>query len=166
MIKFSAQNALVHSVSPVTEIPSKTGGQPFYKRELIINDSWSKDGQQYASFVCIEFTGDRMGLLDPILPGTHVNVEGFISGREYNGRVFNTIRGQSVSPSQPQQYGVASAPTPTFAGYPQPNAGYPGQQSGYGQQPGYPQPPGAYQQQASPQPYATPAPQGPGTPPF
>ena len=37
MIKFSAINALVHYVSAEIEIPSKSGGQSFIKRELIID---------------------------------------------------------------------------------------------------------------------------------
>ena len=46
MIKFSATNALVHSVTPVIEIESRSGGQPFCKRELIIDDSWDKDAKR------------------------------------------------------------------------------------------------------------------------
>ena len=53
MIKFSATNALVHSVTPVIEIESRSGGQPFCKRELIIDDSWEKDGKLYTNFVSV-----------------------------------------------------------------------------------------------------------------
>ena len=81
MIKFSATNALVHSVTPVIEIESRSGGQPFCKRELIIDDSWDKDGKHYANFVSIEFTGDKMAQLDSVYPGMRVNVDGLLSGR-------------------------------------------------------------------------------------
>lgn len=137
MIKFSATNVLVHSISPVIEIESKNGGQSFYKRELIIDDSWDKDGKHYSNFVSIEFTGDKMSQLDSIYPGMRVNIEGMLSGREYNNRIFNTVRGQSVTPYQAQsQYPSAPAPAP-MPGYPQ--GGYP-QASPYPQQPmpGYP----------------------------
>ena len=88
MIKFSATNALVHSVTPVIEIESRSGGQPFCKRELIIDDSWDKDGKHYANFVSIEFTGDKMAQLDSVYPGMRVNVDGLLSGREYNNRII------------------------------------------------------------------------------
>lgn len=91
MIKFQATNVLVHSVTPVIEIESKSGGQPFAKRELIINDSWDKDGKHYPNFISIEFTGDKMTQLDSIYPGMRVNVEGLLSGREYNNKII-TVR--------------------------------------------------------------------------
>lgn len=147
MIKFSVTNALVHSVTPITEIPSKTGGQSFFKRELIIDDSWEKDGKRYPNYVSIEFSGDKLSQLDNIYPGQRVNVEGLLSGREYNNRIFNSVRGQAVTPNQ-QQYQNYPAPAPMPGGYPQQQQ-YP-QASGYGSQGAYP-PPGNYPQQpASP----------------
>ena len=144
MIKFSAKNVLVHSISPVISIPSKSGGQDFLKRELIIDDSWDKDGKHYPNFVLVEFSGERMGALDSYYPGQRVNVEGLLTGREYNNRIFNTVRGTSINPAQLQQQAPAPAPMP----------GYPQQQYApqYAQQPapGYPQPaaPAHPQQQA------------------
>lgn len=165
MIKFSATNALVHSVSQVIEIECKSGGQPFYKRELIIDDSWDKDGRHFSNFVLIEFTGDKMERLDNIFPGQRVNIEGMLNGREYNGRIFNTVRGLSVSPYQPQQQETSPAPMP--GGYPQqpPQAQYPQQPSApmpgaYHRQPQYPQQQPAYRQQ----PTAYPQQQYPSTP--
>ncbi len=78
MIKFQATNALVHYVSPVMQVSDR-----FQKRELILDDSRDKDGTHYSSFVIIEFTGDKMNLLDGHVPGHRVNVEGFITGSEY-----------------------------------------------------------------------------------
>lgn len=150
MIKFSATNALVHSVSPVIEIEPKTGGQPFCKRELIIDDSWDKDGKHYSNFVSIEFTGDKMAQLDSVYHGMRVNVDGLLSGREYNNHIYNSVRGLSVSPYQAQQPS-APAPAPMPIGYPQ--------QPQYQQVPGYQAAPmpGGYPQQ--PQQYApSPAP--------
>lgn len=130
MIKFSATNALVHSVTPVIEIESRSGGQPFCKRELIIDDSWEKDGKLYTNFVSIEFTGDKMAQLDSVYPGMRVNVDGLLGGREYNNRIYNSVRGQSVSPFHAQQ---PSAPAPMPGGYPQQPAA-----------PAYPQQPQQY----------------------
>lgn len=134
MIKFQGNNVLVHSVSPVIEIESRNGGQPFLKRELIIDDSWDKDGRHFANFVLIEFTGDSMSQLDTIYPGMRVNVEGMLNGREYNNRIFNTVRGRSVAPYQPPQQ---AAPMP--GGYPQPAPAYPQQQPAQTAAPTYPQ---------------------------
>lgn len=145
MIKFTAQNALVHSVSPAIEIPSKSGGQSFFKRELVINDSWEREGRLHTNFVVIEFSGDKMGQLDSIFPGQRVNIEGMICGREYNNRIYNTVRGLSVIPYQAQpQYAPAPAPMP----------GAYTSQGQYQQAPGYQAAPmpGSYAQQPAPAP--------------
>lgn len=146
MIKFSATNALVHAVTPVIEIESRSGGQPFHKRELIIDDSWDKDGKHYSNFVSIEFTGDKMTQLDSIYPGQRVNIEGMLCGREYNSRIFNTVRGLSVAPYQAQQQ-YAPAPAPMPGGYAPSQPQYQ-QAAGYGAAPM----PGGYSQQAAPTP--------------
>ena len=126
MIKFQANNALIHSISPVIAIPSKTGGQDFQKRELVIDDSWDKDGRRYPNYVLIEFSGDRMGSLDAYMPGHHVNVEGMICGREHNGRIFNTVRGLSIAPSQPMRGFTPTPAYPQQTPYPQQPYGAPG----------------------------------------
>ncbi len=168
MIKLKA-TALIRSISPVIEIPSKTGGQPYQKRELVLDDSWTKDGKTYESLVLIEFSGDKMSQLDAYVPGQRVNVEAYVTGREHNGRVFNTLKGSSLAPYQAQQpaasagqYAGAYPQQPQYPpapGYPQQTAYPPG---GYPQQPAYPQQ-GGYPNQGS---YARPtaAPPMPGTP--
>lgn len=158
MIKLTA-TALIHYISPVIQVTEN-----FQKRELILNDSWSKDGKDYPNFVLIEFSGDKMQQLDYFAPGQRVTVEAYVNGREHNGRYFNTIKGQSVThyqqqataqqpqtaPAYPQQ-GYAPAP-PSMPGYPQQGA------PAYPQAPGYPQPSApAYPQQ----PQYAPAPAAP-----
>lgn len=143
MIKLKA-TALIRSISPVIEIPSRSGGQSFLKRELVLDDSWIKDGNTHENFVLIEFTGDKMAQLDAFAPGQRVNVEAYVSGREYQGKVFNTIKGSTIELYQTQQ------PAPPTGQYPQAPGGYPQQP----QQPQYPQAPGYPQQGAYPQPAA------------
>lgn len=149
MIKFQA-TAKVHSVSPVLEIASKSGN-PFRKRELILDDSFTRDGQTYQSFVLVEFTGDRMSMLDGFFPGQLVNVEGVINGRPYNDKVFNTVKGMKITPYQSQQTAVPQ-------GY-APQSVYPAQQA----PPQYPQNHGApqYPQQGG---YTPSQPYVPGNP--
>lgn len=151
MIKLSA-TALIHYISPVMQVTEN-----FQKRELILNDSWEREGKTYPNFVVIEFSGDKMAQLDQFIPGQRVTVEAYVNGREHQGRVYNTIKGQTVTHYQPQQSngmgqrpaapapapGYAAPPAPTYPqqAYPQPAPGYP--QQTYGQQPtpAYPQQP-------------------------
>lgn len=159
MIKFSATNALVHSVSPVIQVTDN-----FQKRELILDDSWDKDGKHYSSFVSVEFTGDKMDQLDGIYPGQRVNVEGLLSGREYNNRIYNSVRGQSVTPYLPQQQ-CQAAPMPGGYNQQQQYQAAPGYQAapmpgGYPQQtaaPAYPQQPQQYAPAPATAPVAAPA---------
>lgn len=155
MIKLTA-TALIHSISPIMDIPSKNGGQPFRKRELVLDDSWERDGERHSNFVSIEFTGDKICQLDNYQPGHRVTVEAYVNGRLYEGRIFNTLRGQSITfyqprqtaPQQPQQpYAATSAapayPTQAMPGYapgyaPAPAAPAPSQAPQYAQQPGTP----------------------------
>lgn len=172
MIKFSA-TALIHHISPVIDIPSRNGGQSFQKRELILDDTWTKDGNTYPNFVLIEFSGDKMAQLDSFAPGQRVTVEAYVNGREYQGRYFNIIKGMSVAPYQQQQtshpVGQRPAPAPGYPQQPQyPQApGYPAQgaypPSGYPQQPQYPQQPASYPNQGGYPQAPAPAPM-PGTP--
>lgn len=162
MIKFNA-TALVHNISPVIEVSEK-----FQKRELILDDSWERDGKRYSNFVVVEFTGDKMAQLDNYYPGQRVTVEGIITGREHNNRIFNTVKGQTVVMYQPQTQYTQAAATPMPGGYQQ--------QSPYQAAPGYQaapmpgnayQPQPAYQQQqpAYPQQQAPAYPQPPQQPP-
>lgn len=146
MIKLTA-TALIHYISPVLQV-----SENFQKRELILNDSWEKDGKSYPNFVLIEFTGDKMSLLDNYAPGQRVTVEAYVNGREYQNRYFNTIRGMGIIPYQPQQAPPSSAgqrPAQPAPGYPQ-QAAYPQASGGYAQG-GYPS--GGYQAPYPQQPY-------------
>lgn len=178
MIKLTATGP-IRSISPVIEIPSKTGGTPFLKRELVIDDTWvDHNGNAHPNFVLIEFSGDNMQQLDSFAPGHYVTVNAYVNGREHNGRVFNTIKGQSVAPYQPQQqpeqtvqYAAPQQPYAQGTVYPQQGQAYPQQpayQQPYPQQPQYPHQPSypnqsgyapSYPQQQAPAP-APVAPQG------
>ena len=147
MIKLTA-TAIIFHISPILQV-----SENFQKRELILDDSWEKDGKTYPNHVLFEFTGDKMSQLDNFYPGQRVTVEAIINGREYQGRYFNTLRGQSVTLYQPKQSPSTMgqrpapaapngyAPSPTYpsaypqqgGGYSQPQAAQP--QNGYSQQP-------------------------------
>ncbi|MCM1075778.1 MAG: DUF3127 domain-containing protein, partial [Bacteroides sp.] len=149
MIKLTA-TALIHSISPVIQMSAN-----FSKRELILDDSWEKNGEVHPNFVLIEFSGDAMAQLDAFYPGQRVTVEAFVNGREWNNRIINSIRGRSVTPVQAPAYPQQTAAYPQQPAYPQapgypqaapqpaPMPGYsaPAPQSSYPQQPSYPQAP-------------------------
>lgn len=162
MINLTA-TARIHYISPVMQVT-----ETFQKRDLILDDSWGKDGKTYPSYVLIEFTGDKIAQLDSFMPGQIVTVEAFVTGREYQGKYYNSIRGKSVAPYQPQTQGYGNkqavqAPAPGYAQhgayhpaqgyhptpYPQ-QPQYPGQ-GGYAQQPVYQQAPAPAPMPGAPQ---------------
>ena len=156
MIKLTATTA-IYSISPVIDIPSKNGGNPFQKRELVLDDSWvDRENQLHQSLVVIEATGEKMELLNQFVVGTRVTVEAIVSGREANGRVFNTIRLLSINQPAQQPYAAPMMPQQTVypqqatPAYPQQPV-YP-QQAPYPQQPGYAPYPQAQPPQAQPHP--------------
>ena len=137
MIKLTA-TAPIYSISPVIDIPSKSGGNPFQKRELVLDDSWfDRDNQPHQSLVVIEATGEKMDLLNQFSPGMRVTVEALVSGREANGRVFNSIRLlgiQQAAPAyqQPAYTNAAPYPQQGYAPYPQAQPQQPQQKQGGG----------------------------------
>jgi hypothetical protein len=137
MIKLTAVG-VIHSISPVINVSAT-----FSKREVVIDDTWvGSDNTPHPNYVAIEFTGDRIAMLDQFAPGQRVSIEAAVNGRDYNGRYFVSLRGLSIAQptvqAQPQapQY-AAPAPQPTPAYPPQPS--YP--QQGYQQPAYYTQPP-------------------------
>lgn len=144
MIKLSISGGvIIHSISGVIEIPSKNGGAPFLKRELVIDDSWtSQDGAHHPNLVLIEYVGEKVHLLDNFLPGQRVNIDACVNGNEYNGRIYTRIKGLGITLYQAAQQQPVQQPMPQ-------------QPYGY-QQPGFPPQPSFPQQAATPQ-------QAPGT---
>lgn len=161
MIKFTAI-AQIHHISPVIKVNDN-----FSKREVVLDDSWTKDGNTNVNLVSIEFSGDKMQTLDNFYQGQRVQIEAYVKGKEYNGKYFNTLRGMSIAPHQFIQQQAA----PTSSGYPQqqsypsapgytPQSGY--GQGGYPQQPSYPNQ-GGYPANGGYDPSPAPAPM-PGAP--
>ncbi len=116
MIEFNGKG-IVQSVSEVIQIKN------FQKRELVISDSWQgKDGVSHESHILIEFTGEKMQELNSLIPGDTVAVKGYIMGKDYKGRIYNTVRGMSVVSDRPQQNCMpSSAPSQPYQqpAYPQ-----------------------------------------------
>lgn len=85
-------NGTVKLVGQTQQVSEK-----FSKRELVITEQ----GGQFPQHIPVEFTQDRMSLLDPIAPGDQVTVTAFVNGREWTGRDgvtkhFLSLRGDRV----------------------------------------------------------------------
>lgn len=92
----------------------------FKKRELVIIEG----AGQRPAHIPIEFTQDRIGMLDGFAPGEQVTVTAFINGREWTGRDGVTKHFLSLSGNRIERVGAAAA-APMAAptnGYPAPNA--------------------------------------------
>src|SRR5262245_41565021 len=93
----------------------------FKKRELVIIEGV---GQRPAQ-IPIEFTQDRVGLLDSFAPGDQVTVTAFVNGREWTGRDGVLKHFLSLSGNRIERVGApatASAPAGVANGYPAPGA--------------------------------------------
>lgn len=126
--------------------PEITVSATFSKRELVLNDPYIRDGQQFNNYIKIEVTGQYMQILDAWQPGQRVMVDCILSGREYidrNGQAqyITSIKGLAIRAfalEQPQQSAPALTPAPQQHTQPQ----YQQQPQPQYQQPqGYPQQP-------------------------
>ena len=98
MIKGSATSVICF-ISPVQQITEN-----FAKRDVVLNDSWvGQDGTTHENYVNIEFTGERMKMLDLYEVGNMVVIEFHVTGRKVqNGKVYNTLRGLNITTYQNQ----------------------------------------------------------------
>ena len=98
MIKGSATSVICF-ISPIQQITEN-----FAKRYVVLNDSWvGQDGTTHENYVNIEFTGERMKMLDLYEVGNKVVIEFHVTGRKVqNGKVYNTLRGLNITTYQNQ----------------------------------------------------------------
>lgn len=98
MIKGNAISVICY-ISPVQQITDN-----FSKRDIVLNDSWvGQDGTTHENYVNIEFTGERMKMLDLYEVGNKVVIDYHVTGRKaQNGKVYNTLRGLNIATYQNQ----------------------------------------------------------------
>lgn len=103
----------VHSVGKTQQIASKNGGQPFLKREIVL-DATRYDGltgeRGYDNFPMFEFSGDKCAELDAFKRGDVVEVSFELQGSFYKDkdnveRNFTRVRAYKIEP-----YAVKSKP--------------------------------------------------------
>lgn len=92
------------------QIPSKTGGQPFLKREIVIDASSynNQTGEKYENHPAIEFNGDKCALLDQFQTGQRVKISFELRGNAWtrqDGTVkyITSVRGYKIDPVQTKQ---------------------------------------------------------------
>ena len=85
------------------EIPSKSGGNPFVKREFILDattyDPYTGERSQYENILPLEVSGDKCAELDQFRTGDVITVSFSLQGREWTNqdgqlkRMVSTPRG-------------------------------------------------------------------------
>lgn len=131
----------VYSIGATQVIASKNGGQPFSKRELVL-DATRFDGltgeRGYDNFPLFEFGGEKCADLDGFKPGDVVEVSFELQGSFYKDkdgidRNFTRIRAYKVEPYSVRQKQPQKQPQPQVAQQPQyqaaPQPQYPPQQT-------------------------------------
>ena len=108
----------VKKVLPMTSFQSKTSGDTYYQRDLILVTD-----EQYPKEIALTFKGANCKLLDVINPGDTVEVTFDISSRESNGRYYTTLNAwkldiiqcvlNNAAPANTMASADDSNPTPT-----------------------------------------------------
>lgn len=74
-------------IGPIQEIPSKNGGNPFVKREVVIDstrfDPYTGERDKFENFPMFEFSGDRCAELNNFQINDIVTVSFEIQGRKW-----------------------------------------------------------------------------------
>ena len=117
-------------IGNVEEIPSKSGGEPFKKRVVVLNCTHSNYGDVYENYPSFEFSGKHVDDPADFAVGEIVTISFALQGTKYQKsandpvKYFNTISGykiekyqrggqtqQQAPPQQPQRV-QSPAPQP------------------------------------------------------
>lgn len=117
-------------IGNVEEIPSKSGGEPFRKRVVVLNCTHSNYGDVYENYPSFEFSGKHVDDPAAFAVGEIVTISFALQGTKYQKsandpvKYFNTISGykiekyqrsgqtQQQAPSQQPQGAQSPAPQP------------------------------------------------------
>lgn len=88
------------AIGQTVQIPSKTGGNPFLKREFLLDatthDPYTGERSQYENIVPLEVSGDKCAELDQFRIGDVITVSFALQGREWTNQDGQTKRMVSV----------------------------------------------------------------------
>lgn len=99
----------VHSVGNTQSIASKNGGQPFLKREIVLDatrfDPYTGERDKFENFPQFDFSGEKCSELDKCKVGDVVTISFTLQGSFYKGqdgieRNFTRIRGYEIEVKQ------------------------------------------------------------------
>ena len=100
------------SIGQTVQIPPKNGGEPFLKRELLLDartyDPYTGQPSEYANILPLEFGGDKCRELDRYQPGDAVTIHFALQGREWTNQDGQTKRMASIRCYKIEPYGNAS----------------------------------------------------------
>ena len=121
------------AIGQTVQIPSKTGGDPFLKREFLLDattyDPYTGERSQYENVLPLEVSGDKCAELDHFCIGDVVTVSFALQGRQWQTQDGELKRMTSIrcyklegrTPTQaaaphpaPQPSAPAAAPPPGF----------------------------------------------------
>ena len=112
------------------EIPSKSGGNPFVKREFLLDatthDPYTGERSQYENILPLEVSGDKCAELDQFRVGDVITVSFALQGREWtkqDGQVKRmvSIRCYKLEARRPaHQPAQATVQQPTYQPTPEP----------------------------------------------
>lgn len=115
-------------IGNVEEIPSKSGGEPFRKRVVVLNCTHSNYGDVYENYPSFEFSGKHVDDPAAFAVGEIVTISFALQGTKYQKsandpvKYFNTISGYKIEKYQrggqtqqqapPQQSQGVQSPAP------------------------------------------------------
>jgi len=89
------------AIGQTVQIPSKTGGSPFLKREFLLDatthDPYTGERSQYENIVPLEVSGEKCAELDNFSVGEIITVSFALQGREWTNQDGQTRRMVSIS---------------------------------------------------------------------
>lgn len=118
-------------IGNVEEIPSKSGGEPFKKRVVVLNCTHSNYGDVYENYPSFEFSGKHVDDPAAFAVGEIVTISFALQGTKYQKsandpvKYFNTISGYKIEKYQRggQTQHQAPQPQPQGAQSPAPQPG-------------------------------------------
>lgn len=105
-------------IGNVEEIPSKSGGEPFRKRVVVLNCTHSNYGDVYENYPSFEFSGKHVDDPAAFAVGEIVTISFALQGTKYQKsandpvKYFNTISGYKIEKYQRGAHTQQQAPPP------------------------------------------------------
>ena len=109
-------------IGNVEEIPSKSGGEPFKKRVVVLNCTHSNFGEVYENYPSFEFSGKHVDDPAAFAVGEIVTISFALQGTKYQKsandpvKYFNTISGYKIEKYQRGAHTQQQAPPPPQPG--------------------------------------------------